>query len=254
MASSFVFTPVNNKGLTNVAVVRLKRGGKRFEIACYKNKVINWRNKSERDIDEVLQMHRVYSNVSKGVTAKREDLVNSFGTENEDEICRLILDAGELQVSDREREVIVTSSFRDVAAIVAGLCINSETGRPMPFTVVEKALHDIHFTVHPNKSPKKQALDAIRELRAHFPIQRAQMRLRIVLPSDCAPIVRARMEGMLESAEPEVETERDVTMQVLVDPGSFRGIEELVRTETNGEGVIEIQAVDPVTEAAEGEV
>ncbi|MND05075.1 hypothetical protein D3C83_256520 [compost metagenome] len=30
---------VNQRLLTNVAVVRLKRGGKRFEIAAYKNKV-----------------------------------------------------------------------------------------------------------------------------------------------------------------------------------------------------------------------
>ena len=47
------FTPVNQVRLTNVAVVRLKRGGKRFEIACYKNKVVNWRNGVETDIDEV---------------------------------------------------------------------------------------------------------------------------------------------------------------------------------------------------------
>ena len=32
------------KRLTNIAVVRVKKHGKRFEIACYKNKVGNWRN------------------------------------------------------------------------------------------------------------------------------------------------------------------------------------------------------------------
>ena len=37
--------PVGIKKLTNVAVVRLKKGGKRFEIACYKNTVLAWRNK-----------------------------------------------------------------------------------------------------------------------------------------------------------------------------------------------------------------
>lgn len=31
------------KRLTNIAVVRLKRNGLRFEIACYKNKVADWR-------------------------------------------------------------------------------------------------------------------------------------------------------------------------------------------------------------------
>ena len=36
--------PAGQKRLTNIAVVRVKKHGKRFEIACYKNKVVNWRN------------------------------------------------------------------------------------------------------------------------------------------------------------------------------------------------------------------
>uniref|UniRef100_A0A2I2ZNQ6 Ribosome maturation protein SBDS n=1 Tax=Gorilla gorilla gorilla TaxID=9595 RepID=A0A2I2ZNQ6_GORGO len=47
--------------LTNVAVVRMKRAGKRFEIACYKNKVVGWRSGVEKDLDEVLQTHSVHT-------------------------------------------------------------------------------------------------------------------------------------------------------------------------------------------------
>ncbi|KAH6931933.1 hypothetical protein HPB50_001671 [Hyalomma asiaticum] len=78
-----IFTPTNQIRLTNVAVVRMKKGGKRFEIACYKNKVVAWRNSVEKDIDEVLQMHTVYTNVSKGQAAKKEDLIKCFGTEDQ---------------------------------------------------------------------------------------------------------------------------------------------------------------------------
>ncbi|CAH2073496.1 unnamed protein product, partial [Iphiclides podalirius] len=75
---SKIFTPTNQIRLTNVAIVRLKKGGKRFEIACYRNKVVSWRNKLEKDIDEVLQTHTVFTNVSKGQVAKKEDLVKIF--------------------------------------------------------------------------------------------------------------------------------------------------------------------------------
>ena len=34
--------PTNQKRHTNIAVVRLQSHGKRFEIACYPNKVISW--------------------------------------------------------------------------------------------------------------------------------------------------------------------------------------------------------------------
>jgi ribosome maturation protein SDO1 len=80
-------TPSNRIQLTNVAVVRLKKQGNRFEIACYKNKVVSWRNKVDTDLDDVLQSHSVFVNVSKGQMAKKEDLLACFGTEDQDKIC-----------------------------------------------------------------------------------------------------------------------------------------------------------------------
>ena len=41
----------------------------------------------EKDLDEVLQSHTVYSNVSKGVLAKSKDLVAAFGTDDQTKIC-----------------------------------------------------------------------------------------------------------------------------------------------------------------------
>lgn len=44
MALTWLVSYAGQKRLTNIAVVRYKKKGKRFEIACYKNKVVNWRN------------------------------------------------------------------------------------------------------------------------------------------------------------------------------------------------------------------
>jgi ribosome maturation protein SDO1 len=79
--------PAGQKRLTNIAVVRFKTQGLRFEVACYRNTVVAWRNKmraaapcrsaacvltasapalrSEKDLDNVLQSTTIYSNVSK---------------------------------------------------------------------------------------------------------------------------------------------------------------------------------------------
>ena len=74
--------------LTNVSIVRLKKGGKRFEIACYKNKVQEWRSGVETNIDDVLQIASVFVNVSKGELAKSQDLQKSFGTTDRDTIVK----------------------------------------------------------------------------------------------------------------------------------------------------------------------
>ena len=52
----------------------------------------------EKDLDEVLQTTTVFANVSKGVLAKREDLLDVFGTDDEEKICIRLLAEGELQV------------------------------------------------------------------------------------------------------------------------------------------------------------
>lgn len=48
---------------------------------------------SEQDLDEVLQTHTVFTNVSKGTVAKREDLQQVFGTDDQTEICKLVSEA-----------------------------------------------------------------------------------------------------------------------------------------------------------------
>jgi ribosome maturation protein SDO1 len=45
-------------------------------------------------------------------------------------ICHEILDKGELQVSEKEREALFDSMARDIAAVVADKAINPENNRP----------------------------------------------------------------------------------------------------------------------------
>lgn len=39
-----LYHAAGQKRLTNIAVVRYRKQGRCFEIACYKNKVLNWRS------------------------------------------------------------------------------------------------------------------------------------------------------------------------------------------------------------------
>ena len=41
---------------------------------------------SEKDIDEVLQTHTIFTNVSKGVAAKKSELKQCFNTTDEEKI------------------------------------------------------------------------------------------------------------------------------------------------------------------------
>lgn len=62
------------------------------------------------------------------------------------------------KVSDKERDVELSSLFKDVATIIAEKCINPGTQRPYTVSMIERALKEVHFSVDPKRGAKQQAL------------------------------------------------------------------------------------------------
>ena len=150
--------------LTNVSLVRMKKGKKRFEIACYQNKVQDWRLKVEKDIDEVLQIPQVFINVSKGQVANNDDLQKCFGTTNQDEIIAEILNKGEIQLNEKERNANLQQKQNEFLNIISTKCINPRSKKRYPPSMIEKVLNEVKFHLNPTKPTKIQALDAIKLL------------------------------------------------------------------------------------------
>lgn len=238
-----VFQPVGQKRLTNIAVVRYKKGGKRFEVACYPNKVSDWRNGVEKDLDEVLQTESVFLNVSKGIHAPKDELERVFGTSNTRAICLLLLEKGELQVSDKERKGDFDARFKDVVSILVEKCINPQTGRPYTYSLLERALHEIHFAPDITKPAKVQAFQALEKLREVMSIARAQMRLRVRVPeateADCRELLTS-LHATLESADLD---ESSFVTQLLLEPGHYRALDAGIQSMSRGKGRVEVMAV-----------
>ncbi|RDW59985.1 UPF0023 family protein [Coleophoma crateriformis] len=215
--------PSNQIKLTNVSLVRLKKAKKRFEIACYKNKVLEWRSGIETDLDNVLQIPNVFLNVSKGQTAPTADLAKAFGPKTPvNDIILEILNKGELQVGEKERHAQLERVHNEVVSIVASKLVDPKTKRVYTTGMIDKALdmlssqgsqaqqdksapgsgtgtpatgeageakpkvkEHVWTGVIATKSAKSQALEAMKALIAHqpIPVARARMRLRITCPS-----------------------------------------------------------------------
>ena len=218
--------PTGIKKLTNIAVVRLKKHGVRFEIACYKNTVGAWRDGFEKDIDNVLQTTQIYNNVSKGIFAKEEDLLKAFGSADEKVVAKLILETGEVQVSDKERKNTFDNIFRDAVNVLVDKCVNPETNRPYPPGMIERALREVHFQVDPTKSAKQQALAALPRLRKVFPIKRAAMRFRFTVPDK--ERAQATLDMLLgEGATIEEQTGSEIVCTA--DPSVYRTLDKFAK-------------------------
>ncbi|KAH7916481.1 SBDS protein C-terminal domain-containing protein [Hygrophoropsis aurantiaca] len=232
--------PSNQIKLTNVSVVRLKKGGKRFEIACYKNKVQEWRNGVETNLDDVLQISNVFMNVSKGEVAKSNDLQKAFNTTKVDDVVKEILKKGELQVGDKEREHDLTSLRKEIATLVAEKCVDPATQRPYPVGMIEKAMAEAGISVKVGKTAKSQVSETLRLIQSGstLPIQRARMRIRVVLPSEDGDRIKEQVHALAEKIERE-DTNEGLEITMLIDPSQFRAITELLQKECKGRGRVE---------------
>ena len=184
--SPHIIQPVNQVRLTNVAIVRLNRNGHRFEVACYRNKIINYRQGTETDLSEVLQTERVFANVGRGEFANAKVLRECLGTSDEAEACKIVLDSGDVQVSDMERGARLESTTREVAGMVSERCVHPVSRRPYTASQVRDAMRAAGFMVHPTRGAKQQFLDCVKLLRrtGALELERAKMELALVLIED----------------------------------------------------------------------
>lgn len=182
--------------------------------------------------------------------AKTEDLINCFGSEDQTKICEEILAKGELQVSEKERHAQLDSTYKDIANIVASQTVNPDTKRPYPVTMIEKSMKDIHYSINVNHTAKQQALDVIHKLKGVIPLQRTQMKLRVVMPS--GKHFRERLRQMASSIElDEISTHGALEMVFLTDPGNYRTLGEIIQNETKGKGTLEVVSLKEIAEGDE---
>ena len=61
-----------------------------------------------------------------------------------------------MQVSEKERTHNLAAMQREIATVVSVLCVNPETRRPHPVSMIESAIKQLHYSIKPNKTAKQQ--------------------------------------------------------------------------------------------------
>ncbi|KIX08053.1 uncharacterized protein Z518_02708 [Rhinocladiella mackenziei CBS 650.93] len=166
--------PANQIKLTNVSLVRYKKGKKRFELACYKNKLLEYRSGTETDLDNVLQVPTIFLNASKGETAPNAELIKAWPISSQpqesshgksggkggkkgrgkaaatdegddekswkDAIIEEILKKGEIQVNASERKELLERMEKEIVEEVVQRLVDPQTKRVYTTGMIKKGL------------------------------------------------------------------------------------------------------------------
>jgi ribosome maturation protein SDO1 len=232
------------KFLTSVAVVRMRKNGERFEIACWPNKVIPWRDGEIADLEQVLvKRDEVYVSIINGKLANRALLEKAWPGVDVADVVLDILRRGEIQTTLAERKEERDSMMLDIATIVADKCVNTDTQRPFTIEFIETAMREqLHYNLHPTKGAKPQAVSVIVLLHdAGVPIVRAKMRIHVAgLTQKAAKKLGSQLLDLFSTVEAEHWVD-GYQVTGLIDPGNFAPIERLVLTESKGEARVDVQ-------------
>jgi ribosome maturation protein SDO1 len=144
-----------------------------------------------------------------------------------------ILTKGEVQVGEKEREHDTAAVRREIATLVAEKCVDPATQAPYSVSIIEKAMAEAGYSVRANKNAKSQVCsfpltdlscllcvcdhthtwrvscpkvsECIKALQSDstLPIQRAKMRIRVVVPAANIDELRERLLDGVDKLEHE---------------------------------------------------
>lgn len=178
--------------------------------------------------------------------ASQDDLKAAFNTTDVNSVITEILKKGELQVGGKERQAQASQIKAETLQIIASKCINPNSKRQYPTTIIEKALQELGFNFVSNKAAKSQALDGIKLLvsKQIIPIARAHMKVRLSA-SGAGNVKEAKkyastLKTLLEDVEDEDWSNTLWEIVAFIDPGNFRKLDETLQTESKGKATVEV--------------
>jgi len=180
---------IDDRVQISVNIARLKKNGKTFEVAIDPDKAVSYKEGTNVPIEEIVQAQHVFSDVKKGLFAPENELKQVFGTINDLEIIKKILDNGEIQFNQKYREELRQRKFNKIVNIIHANAIDPRTGIPHPEIRIRSAMDEARIRIDNLKRAEDQIDSIVKSLRPILPISFEKSELQIhILPSFSAKV------------------------------------------------------------------
>jgi ribosome maturation protein SDO1 len=153
-------------------LVRLKKGKTTFEVLTKDGQVTKYRDKLVRSLDEVLVSDDVWTNVSKGQKASKDQLLAAFETDDEKAILEQILQKGEQQLSANERKDMLEHKRAEIVAFIHKNFVDPAKNTPIPLTRIENALEQVRPRIDMDEPADRQVTRMMAKLVTVLPLRK----------------------------------------------------------------------------------
>ncbi len=166
------------------ALVRYTYRNQKFEIIVDPEAALNYKKGEEIPISDIVEGYIVFHNATKGEKASEIILEQTFETNNEEEIVKIILEKGALQLTQAQRKKLLKDKIDEIINFIHVHCINPQTNKPHPPARIESAIDEAGVNIDYVLPADKQAKDIIKQIQAIIPIRLESVVLAVKVTTD----------------------------------------------------------------------
>ncbi len=169
-----------------INLARLKKGGETFEIVVDPDKAMDFKKGRSDALSEVLKSDEIFSDAKRGMLASEARMRSLFDTDDKEQVARIILGEGEVQLSAEYRDRLFQEKKKKIIAIIHSNGVDPKTHLPHPMQRIENALEEAKVRIDPMLPVESQVKDIIAKLRIVLPIKFETKELHLRIPSQHA--------------------------------------------------------------------
>ncbi|MEM0437927.1 MAG: ribosome assembly factor SBDS [Candidatus Micrarchaeia archaeon] len=227
--------------LDNAVIIRLEKGGEKFEVFADPNKVAAFRKGEQVSINDMVAVHEVFKDGRKGDSQSEQALKKAFGTTDFNSIAKEILMKGELHLTTEQKRKLMEEKRAKIVQYIAQNFVDPHTGAPHPAKRIELAMEEAKVRIDDMRSAEAQVDDVVKLLRPLIPLRFEVVRVALKAP----PQYAGRVAGVLKEFNVKKEEwlgDGSLAALVEVSPGMQSVLYDKLNKATHGE--IQTKIVD----------
>ena len=177
---------------------RIKLNGKNFEILVDLDEALKVQ-KGQGDIMSAVMSREVYYDLHKGTKVSQLDMTSAFSTTDFYEVCKKIIEKGEVQKTQDFRDSEREAKIKQVVNLILRNCVD-QNGRPYTEERIKRAIDEAKTTID-NRPAEQQLVPIVESLKKIIPIKIEVKRVKLTIPAQYTGQVYGLLKDFKESEE-----------------------------------------------------
>jgi ribosome maturation protein SDO1 len=197
-------------------IARYKTQGDKYELLVDCDAALAFRSGKNVGMEDVLASEKIFTDAKRGIVASQHRMMAIFGTDDNQEIAKIILKKGEVQVTAEHKGKELEEKKKQILAYIHRNGVDPKTHLPHPPQRIELAFAEAKIHIDDHKDAVEQVHDIIKKLQPILPIKFERKQLSIRIPSQFA----AKAYGTVKSLEV-------IMKEEWLDDGSWKSVVEI---------------------------